>query len=67
MTADDLITTFLTAQAAFTERVHAIAADQWQLGTPDAQWTVADLVGLSPAPGTGPRPPLLRHSAPTVR
>jgi len=24
--------------------VHAIADDQWQLGTPDAQWTVADLV-----------------------
>jgi uncharacterized protein (TIGR03086 family) len=45
MTADDLITTFLTAQAAFTERVHAVAADQWQLGTPDAQWTVADLAG----------------------
>jgi len=24
--------------------VRAIADDQWQLGTPDAQWTVADLV-----------------------
>ena len=35
---------FLAAQAAFTERVHAIADDQWQLGTPDAQWTVANLV-----------------------
>ena len=45
MPADDLIETFLTAQDAFTERVHAIAPDQWQLGTPDAQWTVADLVG----------------------
>ena len=45
MPADDLITTFLTAQAAFTERVHAVGPDQWQLGTPDAQWTVADLVG----------------------
>ena len=44
MLADDLIATFLAAQAAFTERVHAIADDQWQLGTPDAQWTVADLV-----------------------
>jgi hypothetical protein len=42
--AGDLIATFLTAQAAFTERVHAIADDQWQAGTPDAQWTVADLV-----------------------
>jgi len=45
MPADDLIETFLTAQDAFTERVHAVAPDQWQLGTPDAQWTVADLVG----------------------
>jgi uncharacterized protein (TIGR03086 family) len=44
MTADDLITIFRTGQAAFTERVHAIAGDQWNLGTPDAQWTVADLV-----------------------
>jgi Mycothiol maleylpyruvate isomerase N-terminal domain len=42
--ADHLIATFLTAQAAFTERVHAIADDQWQIGTPDAQWAVADLV-----------------------
>ena len=24
--------------------MHAIADEQWQLGTPDAQWTVADLV-----------------------
>ena len=44
MRADDLIATFLAAQAAFTERVYAIADDQWRLGTPDAQWTVADLV-----------------------
>jgi uncharacterized protein (TIGR03086 family) len=44
MPADDLVTTFLTAQAAFTERVHAVTPDEWQLGTPDAQWTVADLV-----------------------
>jgi len=42
--ADELIATLLAAQAAFTERVHAIAGDQWQLGTPDKQWTVADLV-----------------------
>jgi hypothetical protein len=34
--AGELIATFLTAQAAFTERVHAIADDQWQAGTPDA-------------------------------
>ena len=45
MPADDLVTTFLTAQAAVTERVHAVTPDQWQLGTPDAQWTVANLVG----------------------
>ncbi len=45
MTDDDLIETFLAAQAAFTERVHAVAGNQWPLGTPDAQWTVADLVG----------------------
>ena len=44
MRADELIATFLAAQEAFTERVHAIADDQWQLGTPDAQWTVANLV-----------------------
>jgi uncharacterized protein (TIGR03086 family) len=39
-----VITTFRTAQAAFTERVHAVAGDQWELGTPDEQWTVADLL-----------------------
>jgi uncharacterized protein (TIGR03086 family) len=44
MTADDLIMTFRTAQAAFTVRVHAVASDQWELGTPDEQWTVADLL-----------------------
>ncbi len=44
MLPGDLIATFLAAQAAFTGRVHAIADDQWQLGTPDAQWTVANLV-----------------------
>lgn len=44
MTPVDLIPTFGTAQAAFTDRVHAIAGDQWQLATPDAQWSVADLV-----------------------
>jgi len=45
MLTDDLIATFSRAQAAFTERVHAVAPDQWQLGTPDTQWAVADLVG----------------------
>jgi uncharacterized protein (TIGR03086 family) len=42
---DDLITTFLTAQRAFTDRVHAVADDQWALPTPDQEWTVADLTG----------------------
>jgi Mycothiol maleylpyruvate isomerase N-terminal domain len=45
MLTDDLIATFSSAQAAFTERVHAVAPDQWQLGTPDTQWAVAVLVG----------------------
>ena len=102
MPADDLVTTFLTAQAAFAERVHAVTPDQWQLGTPDAQWTVANLVGhlvdehrwaapllagldmdaaraavaglgpaggepASSAPGTWPRPPQPRRSAPAPR
>ena len=39
-----LVDRFLAAQHAFTERVHAIAADQWDLPTPDSAWTVADLV-----------------------
>jgi uncharacterized protein (TIGR03086 family) len=37
--------TFLAAVRAFTDRVHAIAEDQWQHDTPDEDWTVADLVG----------------------
>jgi uncharacterized protein (TIGR03086 family) len=45
MLTDDLIATFSSAQAAFTERMHAVAPGQWQLGTPDTQWTVADLAG----------------------
>ena len=44
MITDDMIATFRTAQAAFTERVLAVAGDQWELATPDTQWTVADLV-----------------------
>jgi uncharacterized protein (TIGR03086 family) len=35
---------FLTAQQAFTERVHAVTEDQWGRDTPDTEWTVADLV-----------------------
>ena len=33
MLTDDLIATFSRAQAAFSERVHAVAPDQRQLGT----------------------------------
>jgi uncharacterized protein (TIGR03086 family) len=42
---DDLVSKFLTAQRAFTDRVHAVADDQWQAPTPDTEWSVADLVG----------------------
>ncbi len=42
---DDELTKFLSAQHAFTARVHAVAEDQWQLDTPDTEWSVADLVG----------------------
>jgi uncharacterized protein (TIGR03086 family) len=35
---------FLTAQRAFTDRVHAVAEEQWRLDTPDTEWTVADLL-----------------------
>lgn len=41
---DDLVTTFLAAQRVFSDRVHAVAEDQWQASTPDSEWTVADLV-----------------------
>lgn len=39
-----LLATFLSAQRAFGERVHAVTEDQWQAATPDTEWTVADLV-----------------------
>jgi uncharacterized protein (TIGR03086 family) len=42
---DDELDMFLTAQRAFTDRVHAVGEDQWQLATPCRDWTVADLVG----------------------
>src|SRR5581483_3327375 len=42
---DDELGTFLTAQRAFGDRVHAVREDQWQAPTPDTEWTVADLVG----------------------
>ena len=40
----DHLANFLTAQQAFGERVHAITDEQWQLPTPDTEWSVADLV-----------------------
>jgi uncharacterized protein (TIGR03086 family) len=41
---DDLVAMFLSAQRTFADRVHAIAADQWHLPTPDTEWDVAALV-----------------------
>jgi uncharacterized protein (TIGR03086 family) len=41
---DEPIGVFLAAQRAFGDRVHAIAEAQWSAPTPDAEWTVADLV-----------------------
>ncbi|HEY1643316.1 MAG TPA: TIGR03086 family metal-binding protein [Streptosporangiaceae bacterium] len=41
---DDLIITFLAAQRAFGERVHAVAEGQWARPTPDREWSVTDLV-----------------------
>lgn len=38
------VATFLSAQREFAARVHAITEDQWSAPTPDADWTVADLV-----------------------
>jgi uncharacterized protein (TIGR03086 family) len=40
----DLTGTFLTAQTAFSEQVHAVGDGQWRLATPDTEWTVSDLV-----------------------
>ncbi|MGI8677806.1 MAG: TIGR03086 family metal-binding protein [Jatrophihabitans sp.] len=42
---DDHLSNFLAAQQAFGARVHAVTEDQWRLGTPDVEWSVADLVG----------------------
>jgi uncharacterized protein (TIGR03086 family) len=42
---DNELDLFLAAQRAFTERVHAVADDQWHAQTPDTEWDVADLVG----------------------
>jgi uncharacterized protein (TIGR03086 family) len=42
---DDELNKFLTAQRAFSDRVHAVREDQWSAPTPCRDWTVADLVG----------------------
>ncbi len=39
-----LVDRFLAALDEFTERVRAITPDQWSASTPNAGWTVADLV-----------------------
>lgn len=41
---DDQLDRFRAAQQAFTDRVHAVSDDQWRAGTPDTEWSVADLV-----------------------
>lgn len=41
---DDYLDKFLVAQREFGARVHAVTEEQWQLGTPDSEWSVADLV-----------------------
>jgi uncharacterized protein (TIGR03086 family) len=42
---ENLVEAFRQAQQAFSDRVHAVAEDQWQAPTPDTEWSVADLVG----------------------
>ena len=42
--ADDVVQLFLAGQRAFGERVAAISEDQWSAPTPDADWSVLDLV-----------------------
>lgn len=42
---DELLAMFLSAQREFGARVNAVGDDQWTAATPDADWTVADLVG----------------------
>jgi uncharacterized protein (TIGR03086 family) len=39
-----LITRLEEAHALFGDRVHAVRDDQWEAGTPCAEWTVRDLV-----------------------
>jgi uncharacterized protein (TIGR03086 family) len=41
---DDELSKFLSAQRAFSMRVHAVREDQWSASTPCKEWSVADLV-----------------------
>lgn len=41
---NELLSMFLSGQRAFGERVRAITEAQWSAPTPDAEWSVADLV-----------------------
>jgi uncharacterized protein (TIGR03086 family) len=41
---DDEFSKFLSAQRAFSNRVHAVREDQWSASTPCREWTVAELV-----------------------
>lgn len=41
---DELLAMFLAGQRAFGDRVRAIAEAQWSAPTPDADWSVAELV-----------------------
>lgn len=42
---DDELKRFLSAQRAFSERVHAVREDLWSASTPCREWSVAELVG----------------------
>ncbi|WP_375499694.1 TIGR03086 family metal-binding protein [uncultured Jatrophihabitans sp.] len=44
MPEHDLVQIFLTLQREFGARVHAVTDDQWDGPTPNAAWSVADLV-----------------------
>ena len=42
---DDTTALLVAGTHEFTKRVHAVTEDQWELPTPDSEWSVADLVG----------------------
>ena len=41
---DPMVEMFLSAQRAFSDRVHAVGADQWHLPTPNDEWDVTALL-----------------------